>query len=57
MGREITSDPQHSGLVFNKHSLIMPWDSELSDKLQRFSRRELHGFCPNRKKIAPKDIL
>lgn len=51
MGREIVTDPQRSGLIFNKHSLIMPWDKEMPEKLQRFAHREMHGFCPTRRKL------
>jgi hypothetical protein len=50
MGRETVVDPQRSGLIFNRHSLIMPWTQDVASKVGRFARRELHGFCPIRRK-------
>ncbi|CAD5216795.1 unnamed protein product [Bursaphelenchus okinawaensis] len=48
MGRELPSDTTRSGLTFNKHSLIMEWNDDLADRLDRFSSRALHGFCSSK---------
>ncbi|CAD5222302.1 unnamed protein product [Bursaphelenchus xylophilus] len=47
MGREISNDSKRPGLSFNKHTLVMEWNEDLADRLERFSRRALHGFCPS----------
>lgn len=57
MGRETIVDPQRSGLIFNRHSLLLPWEDGMGEKLARLSKRELHGFCPNRRKIPNQAIV
>ncbi|KAI6215185.1 Netrin unc-6 [Aphelenchoides besseyi] len=52
MGRELEMEDERSGFVFNKYTMVMPWNKEMTAKLERFSRRELHGFCPHRRKAT-----
>lgn len=44
-GTETITDSTKPGLVFNHHTLVLPYDPDLEMRLERFSTRELHGFC------------
>lgn len=52
MGREDTNDVDHPGIVNNRFTIMIEWDENLLDKLERFSRRELKNQCPNRRKLV-----
>uniref|UniRef100_A0AC35FKT8 Netrin-1 n=1 Tax=Panagrolaimus sp. PS1159 TaxID=55785 RepID=A0AC35FKT8_9BILA len=52
LGRDDTNDVDHPGIINNKFTIMIEWEESLLDKLERFSRRELKGQCPNRRKLV-----
>uniref|UniRef100_A0A7E4VYQ9 Netrin-1 n=1 Tax=Panagrellus redivivus TaxID=6233 RepID=A0A7E4VYQ9_PANRE len=48
LGKDDTNDINHPGIMNNRHLIMMEWTPAFMDKLDRFSRRELKGQCPNK---------
>ncbi|KAH7731161.1 Unc-6 protein precursor [Aphelenchoides avenae] len=48
MGRSDTNDVTRPGIVFNRHTVMMDWQEDFNDQLERFAMREHAGKCPKR---------
>ncbi|MFH4984187.1 hypothetical protein AB6A40_010896 [Gnathostoma spinigerum] len=48
LGKDSINDANRPGLVFNSKTVIMEWDDSMTERISRFSRREIRGECPSR---------
>lgn len=52
LGRSDTGDASRPGIVFNRHTVMIDWQEDFIDDLERFALREHSGKCPKRHRPA-----
>ncbi|KAK0396568.1 hypothetical protein QR680_001770 [Steinernema hermaphroditum] len=52
-GRDASNDLSRPGISLDNHSIMLEWNEDLIEKIDRFARREHRGQCPMRRKMAP----